>query len=76
MHVLDPSLEEEMAQIGKLTIVQNIHREICSLQLLGQVSIATEKILLCSSIAGSKISEITTMLKEALAASEEKLKAL
>jgi exosome complex component RRP45 len=76
MHVLDPSLEEEMAQNGKLTIVQNIHREICSLQLLGQDSIAAEKILLCSSIASSKIAEITAMLKEALALAEENLKAL
>ncbi|KAJ3303727.1 Exosome complex component RRP45 [Kappamyces sp. JEL0829] len=71
LHVADPCLEEELAQIGQLTFVVNMHKEICTMSYKGEFPLEPEKVLLCSSIAGSKAAEITALIKKAVAGSAQ-----
>lgn len=53
-------------QQSSITVVVNIHREICTIFMAGGVPIETDKLLLCASIAGAKVVEITKLIKEAI----------
>jgi exosome complex component RRP45 len=64
--VIDPCFEEEVAQDGDMTIVINIHREICTISKTGSVLVEMEKIINCSNIAAIKVAELTKIIKEAL----------
>jgi exosome complex RNA-binding protein Rrp42 (RNase PH superfamily) len=59
-------LEEEFAQTGRAVFVLNSHRELCAISYTGLVALTPEKILLCSAIAGSKVAEITRIIREAV----------
>lgn len=64
--VVDPCFEEEVAQDGHMTIVINIHREICAISKTGSVLVEMEKIMDCSNIAAIKVAELTKIIKDAL----------
>ena len=42
---MDPSHEEEYVMEGRLIISMNIHKEICTLQLTGGVTLLQEQVL-------------------------------
>ncbi|KAH9523114.1 Exosome complex component RRP45 [Bulinus truncatus] len=64
--LVDPSEKEEKVMEGKMVIGMNKHREICTLQVTGQMLLLKEQVLRCSNIAVSKVSVITELIFEAL----------
>jgi exosome complex component RRP45 len=64
--LVDPSLKEEQCSDSSLSIVLNVHGEICALQKSGGIGIALENILTASRIAQTKITDITNMLQTRL----------
>jgi exosome complex component RRP45 len=65
-HVIDPSLLEESVSEAQLTLVVNIHRELCTLSKAGGIGISPEKVLHCATIASVKAEELTAELKKAI----------
>ncbi|KAI8914597.1 ribosomal protein S5 domain 2-type protein [Gorgonomyces haynaldii] len=65
-HVVDPNLLEEQVGAGQLTLVMNMHREVCTLKKDGGHAIPVEKLMQCIQIASAKVDELTLILKEAL----------
>ncbi len=64
---MDPSLLEEQVQEGSMTIVTNIHRELCALCKAGGVAIESAKFMECVQIALHKTRQITELVHAAIA---------
>ncbi|XP_052077731.1 exosome complex component RRP45-like isoform X1 [Mytilus californianus] len=64
--LVDPSDKEEKVMDGKMVIGMNKHREICSLQVTGQMLLLKDQVLRCSNIAVVKVTEITEWIQKAL----------
>ncbi|KAK3719854.1 hypothetical protein RRG08_040155 [Elysia crispata] len=64
--LVDPSSKEEKVMEGKMVVGMNKHRELCTLQVTGQMLLLKEQVLRCSSIALTKVTKITELIHEAL----------
>ncbi|XP_071087734.1 exosome complex component RRP45-like [Haliotis cracherodii] len=64
--LVDPSLVEEKVMDGKMVIGMNKHREICMLQITGEMLLLKEQVLRCSNIAVVKVTEISELILKAL----------
>lgn len=64
--LVDPSDKEEKVMDGKMVIGMNKHREICTLQVTGQMLLLKDQVLRCSNIAVVKVTEITELIHKAL----------
>lgn len=69
--LVDPSHEEEYVMEGRLIIAMNIHKEICTLQLTGGVTLLQEQVLRCVQIASVKIVELSDIVKQSLNVSND-----
>lgn len=67
----DPIAREEKVMDGKMIIGMNKHREICTLQMTGNMLLNKEQVLRCTNIATVKIVELNDVLQNALSADEE-----
>ncbi|CAL1539991.1 unnamed protein product [Lymnaea stagnalis] len=65
--IVDPSEKEEKVMEGKMVIGMNKHREICTLQVTGEMLLLKEQVLRCSNIAVMKVTKITELIHTALA---------
>jgi exosome complex component RRP45 len=63
---LDPSKAEEAVQDGNITLVLNPHRELCTMFMAGGTPLDIEKIMMCSSVAASKASELAKIIKASI----------
>lgn len=64
--LIDPSSKEEKVMDGKMVVGMNKHRELCTLQVTGQMLLLKEQVLRCSSIAVTKVTKITELIHQAL----------
>ncbi|XP_067662910.1 exosome complex component RRP45-like [Haliotis asinina] len=64
--LVDPSLVEEKVMDGKMVIGMNKHREICMLQITGEMLLLKEQVLRCSNVAVVKVTEISELILKAL----------
>lgn len=64
--LVDPGDREEKVMDGRMVIGMNKHREICTLQITGQMLLMKEQVLRCSNIAVVKVAEITELIHKAL----------
>ncbi|MCO5603313.1 hypothetical protein L7F22_057462 [Adiantum nelumboides] len=68
--VMDPSYKEELVMKGRLTVIMNIHGDICAIQKGGGVGVSSAEIMRCLRIASTKVADITSSLKKAADAHE------
>jgi exosome complex component RRP45 len=61
--VLDPCLLEENVEQGEMTIVMNVHREVCTLSKAGGAPMDPQQLVRCSQIALVKATELTTLIR-------------
>ncbi|GAB4822397.1 hypothetical protein N2152v2_009443 [Parachlorella kessleri] len=66
--VVDPSLKEEAASSGGLTVTLNLHGELCAVQKAKGVGLPASEIMRCIRVAGQKVEDLTNKLKKALEA--------
>ncbi|XP_013408376.1 exosome complex component RRP45 [Lingula anatina] len=64
--LVDPTEKEEKVMDGKMVIAMNKHREICTLQMTGNMLLLKDQVLRCSNIAVVKVIEITELIQKAL----------
>ncbi|KAL4230579.1 Exosome complex component RRP45 [Mactra antiquata] len=64
--LVDPTDKEEKVMDGRMIIGMNKHREICTLQITGQMLLLKDQVLRCSNIAVVKVTEITELIHKAL----------
>ncbi|KAH3830630.1 exosome complex component RRP45-like [Dreissena polymorpha] len=64
--LVDPVDLEEKVMEGRMVIAMNKHREICTLQVTGQMLLLKDQVLRCSNIAVVKVAEITELIHKAL----------
>lgn len=64
--LVDPVDREEKVMDGRMVIGMNKHREICTLQITGQMLLLKDQVLRCSNIAVVKVAEITELIHLAL----------
>lgn len=64
--LVDPTEKEEKVMDGKMVIGMNKHREICTLQMAGDMLLMDDQILRCSNIAVVKVKEISDLIQTAL----------
>lgn len=62
--MLDPSLEEERASQGALSIVVNVHGEVCAISGCGGVGVDLGLVTRCAKIAEVKAQDITRLIRE------------
>jgi len=67
---MDPSLQEEAAADGSLTLVLNPHGEICAVQKADGVGLDTHQLMTCVRLAGQQAIELNEQLNAALKAHE------
>jgi len=65
--LVDPSELEEKCMDGKLVVGMNRHREICTMQLSGNVLILKDQIQRCANIAVTKVVKLTEFIQEEIA---------
>lgn len=65
--LVDPTELEERCMDGKLVIGMNRHREVCTMQLSGNVLLLKDQIKRCVSIATSKVTNLTAFIQSELA---------
>jgi len=63
---VDPQWKEESVMKGRITMILNIHKEICGVQKAGGIPLAMQQILRATKIAMVKVKELTAVIKEAL----------
>ena len=63
---VDPSYLEEKVMDGLMMISMNKHREMCGLQMSGEMRVTKEQILRCTDIAYSKIKSISSFIINAI----------
>jgi len=61
--LVDPSELEERCMDGKLVIGMNRHREICTMQLSGNILLLKDQIKRCVNIAASKVTQLTQFIQ-------------
>jgi len=64
--LVDPAEKEEKVMDGKMVIGMNKHREICTLQVTGDMLLHKDQVLRCSSIAVTKVMKTTELIVQAL----------
>ncbi|XP_064608448.1 exosome complex component RRP45-like isoform X2 [Liolophura sinensis] len=64
--LVDPLRKEELVMDGQMVIGMNKHREICTLQMTGDMLLLKDQVLRCSNIAVVKVTEITELIQKAL----------
>nr|XP_022322311.1 exosome complex component RRP45-like isoform X5 [Crassostrea virginica] len=64
--LVDPTDKEEKVMDGKMIIGMNKHREICTLQVSGEMLLMKDQVLRCSNIAVVKVTEVTELIQRAL----------
>jgi len=64
--VVDPQWKEETVMKGRMTMILNIHKELCGVQKAGGVPLSMEQILDASKIAMVKVKELTEIIKDVL----------
>jgi exosome complex RNA-binding protein Rrp42 (RNase PH superfamily) len=64
--VVDPSLREEMAMQGCLTLIVNSSKEVCAVHKAGGVGVVSGQIMRCIRLAFEKVEVIIGALKAAL----------
>ncbi|MEW5303070.1 MAG: hypothetical protein WDW36_005798 [Sanguina aurantia] len=64
--VMDPSLKEEAAMAGRLTVVMNTAREVCAVHKAEGVGLTTPQFMRCLRLAGAAADKLVTGLKSAL----------
>lgn len=64
--LVDPTDKEEKVMDGRMVIGMNKHREICTLQITGQMLLLKDQVLRCSNIAVVKVTEMTELIHKAL----------
>jgi len=64
--VVDPQWKEENVMKGRMTMILNVHRELCGVQKAGGVPLDIDQILRAAKIAMVKVNELTAVIKEAL----------
>lgn len=69
--LVDPSLKEELAMDGRITITMNAHREICAVQKAGGAPLTVAQIMHCARVAAVKVAEVTSAVQSALKSSRE-----
>lgn len=66
MFIVDPCWKEEQVMEGRITIILNIHKELCGIQKAGGVPLPPESIISMAKIAMVKVKELTSVLQTAL----------
>ncbi|KAI8811278.1 ribosomal protein S5 domain 2-type protein [Cladochytrium replicatum] len=67
--VLDPTHLEEQVSTAQLTLVLNIHRELCTVHKSGAASaVDLDALFRCASVAQGKAAEVTAEIRRAVAA--------
>lgn len=56
---------------GKLVIGMNRHREICTMQLSGNILLLKDQIKRCVNIAGTKVTQLTDYIQAEITKSNE-----
>ncbi|CAF0706410.1 unnamed protein product [Brachionus calyciflorus] len=64
--VVDPTELEEKCMDGKLVIGMNRHREICTMQLSGNMLLLKDQIKRCVDITANKVAKLTEFIQEEL----------
>nr|XP_002123693.1 exosome complex component RRP45 [Ciona intestinalis] len=64
--VVDPTLNEEKVMDGKLMVAVNKHKEVCCLQMNGQLQLSKEQILNCTNIASTKAQTFYDIMETSL----------
>ena len=63
---LDPTLLEEACMKGEMTIVMNVHREICTISKSGGTPTEMDQIKKCAMISAIKTTELTNLIRAAV----------
>lgn len=66
VQVVDPSLKEEAAMEGSVTLIVNSSREVCAVHKAGGVGVLSGQMMSCSRLAFEKVDVILASLKSAL----------
>uniref|UniRef100_H2YHK9 Exosome complex component RRP45 n=1 Tax=Ciona savignyi TaxID=51511 RepID=H2YHK9_CIOSA len=72
--VMDPTLNEERVMDGKLMLAVNNHKEVCCLQMSGELQINKEKILTCTNMACVKAQKFSDLVIKSIENDREKRK--
>uniref|UniRef100_A0A6B2L532 Exosome complex component RRP45 n=1 Tax=Arcella intermedia TaxID=1963864 RepID=A0A6B2L532_9EUKA len=64
--VVDPQWKEEMVMKGRITIILNIHNELCGFHKAGGVPLDVHQILSSVKVASVKVKELTAVISDAL----------
>ncbi|XP_074651110.1 exosome complex component RRP45-like [Tubulanus polymorphus] len=64
--LLDPTNSEEKVMEGRMVIGMNKHREICVLQMTGEMLLLKDQVIRCSNIAASKVKASSDLIQKAL----------
>ncbi|CAG9464269.1 unnamed protein product [Pedinophyceae sp. YPF-701] len=64
--VVDPTLLEENAMEGTVTVVCNVFREVCAMHAAGGVALTQDQVQECLEVACVKAGEVTALLKKAI----------
>jgi exosome complex component RRP45 len=71
---LDPSLKEEHAASGSMTLTLNTYNELCCVHKSGGLPVTTEQFTECLRVASAKVADMTKLIKQALQANSLTLK--
>ncbi|KAJ3223668.1 Exosome complex component RRP45 [Clydaea vesicula] len=64
--VVDPCLVEEQTMESEMTVVMNVHREVCTISKSGGVPLEIDQILRCCQIGSIKAGEVTNLIRNAI----------
>ncbi|CAH1777156.1 unnamed protein product [Owenia fusiformis] len=64
--ILDPNEREERVMDGKMVVSMNKHREICTLQISGQMLLEKDQIFRCTNMAVKKVIVLTELIQLSL----------
>ena len=66
IHFLDPQYNEETVMHGRMTVIVNLHGEICGMHKIGGPSVTMEQIILCTNMAKRIVKNVGETLRNAL----------
>jgi exosome complex component RRP45 len=66
--LIDASLREEQTREGEMIVTMNRHGEVCQLAKLGGVPVDAMLVLNCTTVALTKVKEITELISKKLQA--------
>ncbi|XP_002734834.2 exosome complex component RRP45-like [Saccoglossus kowalevskii] len=64
--LVDPTEREECVMDGSMILSMNIHRELCTAHMSGDMLLVKDQIIRCTQTAIVKVSELTDLIKKAL----------